>query len=110
MGDALRRDAAERLKDTLVKFLKASGRDYKFSFKDSDKAPVRKYQELDIKQTLKDSGNAREVTDALKEFRSTGTQTSESDLRSVNNRLNNIDNVQRSRLRLTPRPKRACTI
>lgn len=110
ISDSHRKAASKAISDNLAKFIHMRGRDYKLFFKNSDKLPVRAFRELDMEKTLANLSNRRDFTKLLTGFRNIGAQSDMKDIVRLNKRLNNIDNLQKTRQRLTPRPKRACTI
>lgn len=112
VGDVHRKAAADGLRNTFKNY-KEFKEFNKIYTKTTDKAPVRAFQEIDMEKTFKENGKAgsRQVMSHLSDFRMSGARGGASDMqRRLDRQMNNIDNLQRNTQRLTPRPKRACTI
>ncbi|KAJ3485540.1 hypothetical protein NLG97_g6790 [Lecanicillium saksenae] len=104
VSDSHRKRVADLLISVMSDYLNNKGNPFRFSFKDTDKKPVRKFREIDMEATF-GFNDEKEVSSQMRQMRSESKVASVKDL---NRQLNNIDNLQRTRQRLTPIRRRTC--
>lgn len=111
IGNAHRKAASEGLKKTLQEHLDKSGRNWKLFTKKTDKAPVRGFTEIDMDKTVKESGNAKDLTQSMKEYRMAGANpAANKESARLNRFMNRADILQKTLQTLELAVRRTCAV